>query len=117
MRKLVLTGAAVAALALPAATAIPTAASAASAAPARRCSQNLRVTHSSTSATLTIITRYCGRSYRAWAGFNIHGIVYGPWRDTNGAQSVVYYAGGGNEGGGYQYEPTGGGTITTHTSY
>ena len=116
MKKFVITGAALAAIVLPAVTAASPA-GAASAVPARRCSQNIRVTHNNTSATMTIITRYCNRSYRAWAGFNIHGTVYGPWRDTNGAFSVAYYSGGGNQGGGYQYEQTGGGAITTHTSY
>ena len=88
----------------------------AQAAPARRCSQNISTSHSSTTTTVTIITRYCNRSYRAWARFSDGKNIKGPWR-TSG-QSVVYDPNGGNQSGGYQYEVTGStGPITTHISY
>jgi len=87
----------------------------ASTAAARRCSttgQNLRVTHNSTETVLTIITRRCGRSYRAWLRTRTGVKRVGVWR-TSG-QSVVL---GNGFDGGWQREPTGGGTLTTHTSY
>jgi hypothetical protein len=79
------------------------------------CSQNVRTTHSDTEATLTIITRYCDRSYRAWAAFSDGTNHKGIWI-TSGS-STAYDANGGNIEGGYQYETTGGGPITTHISY
>jgi len=80
------------------------------------CSQNVRTTHSNYETTLTIITRYCNRSYRAWARFSDGKNIKGIW--ITSGQSVVYDANGGNESGGYQYEVTGStGPITTHIAY
>lgn len=81
----------------------------------RRCSQSIRTTHNATTTTVTIIIRYCNRSYRAWARFADGKNIKGPWR-TSG-QSIVFNNAGGNQSGGFQYERTGGGTIYTHTSY
>jgi hypothetical protein len=78
------------------------------------CSQSVRVTHSRTSATLTIIHRYCNDSYRAWMRSSDGTVHHGAWR--TGGQSVAH-ANGGNQAGGWQRERTGGGAITTHTSY
>jgi hypothetical protein len=81
-----------------------------------RCSQNISTSHSNYATTVTIITRYCNRSYRAWAAFSDGKNIKGAWH-TSG-QSVVYDANGGNESGGYQYEVTGStGPITTHIAY
>jgi hypothetical protein len=88
----------------------------AQAASARRCSQNISTSHSNYVTTVTIITRYCNRSYRAWARFADGKNIKGAWH-TSG-QSVAYDPNGGNQSGGYQYEVTGStGPITTHISY
>jgi hypothetical protein len=88
----------------------------AQAVPARRCSQNISTSHNNFTTTVTIITRYCNRSYRAWARFADGKNIKGAWH-TSG-QSVVYDPNGGNQSGGYQYEVTGStGPITTHIAY
>lgn len=87
----------------------------ASAATCSATGQNIRTTHSWTTTTVTIITRRCGRSYRAWARFADGKNIKGPWRTLN--PSTAYDPNGGNQTGGYQWEPTGGGTVHTHISY
>jgi hypothetical protein len=81
------------------------------------CSQSIRTTHNNYSATVTILIRYCNRSYRSWARFSDGHNVKGVWRTAAGSQSVSYDSHGGNQAGGYQWERTGGGTIYTHESY
>ena len=106
--------AAVAAIVLAAGAAIPVAGSAA---PAGACAQFITETHGPTYATTHIHIRYCGRSYRSWAGFFNHGAVFGPWRKASGTTSTSYYAGGGNQGGGWQWERTGGTLKHTVRTY
>lgn len=82
----------------------------------RRCgSQNLRVTHTSTTATLTVISGLCNRKYQVWASFAFGPSLRGPWV-TTGHSSTVYYAGGGNRIGGW-IRITPAGFRTNHTSY
>jgi hypothetical protein len=85
---------------------------------ARSCSstsQSISVSHNKFATTMTINLRRCGRSYRSWARYSDGHNVKGSWRTAAGAQSVSYDPNGGNQAGGYQWEPTGGNATQIRT--
>lgn len=78
--------------------------------------QNLRVTHSSNVATLTVYGGLCGRHYQVWASDGSGHSYRGAWV-TQGHQSNIYDPSGGLRIGGWNRRVDATGYITRHTSF